>query len=204
MYFSQVCYLWLGILKLKSQKLFSSVFCLCVFCFLQQKWNHSPSIFLFLVIGSSFPLYALPLFFGSVNKAANDAWKWWEHSHAYRQTLSLLLQYERKVHIYKNARKSLLLVEIYWNYSALCLYSISIKYNDFKTSQIWWNWDMLIVMMLTILMCCQVYIRILDNEWNVYRRYTEFRELHSHLRAQFPQVDTFNFPPKKAIGNKVS
>ncbi|XP_062270346.1 sorting nexin-29 isoform X2 [Platichthys flesus] len=48
----------------------------------------------------------------------------------------------------------------------------------------------------------QVYIRILDNEWNVYRRYTEFRELHNHLRGQFPQVDTFNFPPKKAIGNK--
>lgn len=49
----------------------------------------------------------------------------------------------------------------------------------------------------------QVYIRILDNEWNVYRRYAEFRELHNHLRAQFPQVDGFNFPPKKAIGNKV-
>ncbi|XP_012721984.2 sorting nexin-29 isoform X2 [Fundulus heteroclitus] len=48
----------------------------------------------------------------------------------------------------------------------------------------------------------QVYIRILDNEWNVYRRYTEFRELHNQLRTQFPQVDTFNFPPKKAIGNK--
>ncbi|XP_072313020.1 sorting nexin-29 [Eucyclogobius newberryi] len=48
----------------------------------------------------------------------------------------------------------------------------------------------------------QVYIRILDNEWNVYRRYTEFRELHNLLRAQFPQVDTFNFPPKKALGNK--
>ncbi|XP_027892975.1 sorting nexin-29 isoform X2 [Xiphophorus couchianus] len=48
----------------------------------------------------------------------------------------------------------------------------------------------------------QVYIRILDNEWNVYRRYTEFRELHNQLRSQFPQVDTFSFPPKKAIGNK--
>ncbi|KAK5611072.1 Sorting nexin-29 [Crenichthys baileyi] len=47
-----------------------------------------------------------------------------------------------------------------------------------------------------------VYIRILDNEWNVYRRYTEFRELHNQLRTQFSQVDTFNFPPKKAIGNK--
>ncbi|XP_050979849.1 sorting nexin-29 isoform X1 [Labeo rohita] len=48
----------------------------------------------------------------------------------------------------------------------------------------------------------QVYIRILDNEWNVYRRYAEFRTLHNYLRPQFPQVDTFNFPPKKAIGNK--
>ncbi|XP_047233240.1 sorting nexin-29 isoform X2 [Girardinichthys multiradiatus] len=50
----------------------------------------------------------------------------------------------------------------------------------------------------------QVYIRILDNEWNVYRRYTEFRELHNQLRTQFPQVDTFTFPPKKAIGNKTA
>ncbi|MED6232169.1 Sorting nexin-29 [Ataeniobius toweri] len=50
----------------------------------------------------------------------------------------------------------------------------------------------------------QVYIRILDNEWNVYRRYTEFRELHNQLRTQFPQADTFNFPPKKAIGNKMA
>uniref|UniRef100_A0A4W4FAG6 Sorting nexin 29 n=1 Tax=Electrophorus electricus TaxID=8005 RepID=A0A4W4FAG6_ELEEL len=47
-----------------------------------------------------------------------------------------------------------------------------------------------------------LYIRIMDNEWNVYRRYAEFRALHYQLRAQFPQVDTFNFPPKKAIGNK--
>ncbi|CAM4709443.1 unnamed protein product [Leuciscus chuanchicus] len=54
----------------------------------------------------------------------------------------------------------------------------------------------------TVSVALQVYIRILDNEWNVYRRYTEFRTLHSYLRPQFPQVDTFNFPPKKAIGNK--
>ncbi|KAG7253380.1 hypothetical protein CRUP_031281, partial [Coryphaenoides rupestris] len=33
-----------------------------------------------------------------------------------------------------------------------------------------------------------VYIRIHDNEWNVYRRYTEFRELHNHLRTKFPSV----------------
>lgn len=62
----------------------------------------------------------------------------------------------------------------------------------------------IIEMRMLTFVCPQVYIRILDNEWNVYRRYTEFRELHNQLRAQFPQVDTFNFPPKKALGNKVS
>lgn len=62
----------------------------------------------------------------------------------------------------------------------------------------------IIEMRMLMFVCPQVYIRILDNEWNVYRRYTEFRELHNQLRAQFPQVDTFNFPPKKALGNKVS
>ncbi|XP_030067812.1 LOW QUALITY PROTEIN: sorting nexin-29 [Microcaecilia unicolor] len=48
----------------------------------------------------------------------------------------------------------------------------------------------------------QVYVRIKDDEWNVYRRYTEFRCLHQKLLSKFPQVRTFNFPPKKAIGNK--
>ncbi|XP_072916589.1 sorting nexin-29 isoform X1 [Hemitrygon akajei] len=48
----------------------------------------------------------------------------------------------------------------------------------------------------------QVYIRIKDDEWNVYRRYTEFRALHNRLRTKFPTVNTFHFPPKKAIGNK--
>ncbi|XP_033022347.1 sorting nexin-29 isoform X1 [Lacerta agilis] len=48
----------------------------------------------------------------------------------------------------------------------------------------------------------QVYIRIKDDEWNVYRRYTEFRVLHHKLQAKYHQVRSFNFPPKKAIGNK--
>nr|XP_008122513.1 PREDICTED: sorting nexin-29 [Anolis carolinensis] len=48
----------------------------------------------------------------------------------------------------------------------------------------------------------QVYIRIKDDEWNVYRRYTEFRSLHYKLQAKHHQVRSFNFPPKKAIGNK--
>uniref|UniRef100_G1MQG8 PX domain-containing protein n=1 Tax=Meleagris gallopavo TaxID=9103 RepID=G1MQG8_MELGA len=50
----------------------------------------------------------------------------------------------------------------------------------------------------------QVYIRIKDDEWNVYRRYAEFRSLHHKLQSKYHQVRTFNFPPKKAIGNKVS
>uniref|UniRef100_A0A8B9YUR7 Sorting nexin 29 n=1 Tax=Bos mutus grunniens TaxID=30521 RepID=A0A8B9YUR7_BOSMU len=48
----------------------------------------------------------------------------------------------------------------------------------------------------------QVYIRIKDDEWNVYRRYAEFRTLHHKLQNKYPQVRAFNFPPKKAIGNK--
>ncbi|KAF6127351.1 sorting nexin 29 [Phyllostomus discolor] len=48
----------------------------------------------------------------------------------------------------------------------------------------------------------KVYIRIKDDEWNVYRRYTEFRSLHHKLQNKYPQVRAYNFPPKKAIGNK--
>ncbi|XP_077173104.1 sorting nexin-29 isoform X1 [Paroedura picta] len=47
-----------------------------------------------------------------------------------------------------------------------------------------------------------VYIRIKDDEWNIYRRYTEFRSLHQKLQSKYHQVRSFNFPPKKAIGNK--
>uniref|UniRef100_A0A8C0UH91 Sorting nexin 29 n=1 Tax=Cyanistes caeruleus TaxID=156563 RepID=A0A8C0UH91_CYACU len=43
---------------------------------------------------------------------------------------------------------------------------------------------------------------IKDDEWNVYRRYAEFRSLHHKLQNKYQQVRTFNFPPKKAIGNK--
>lgn len=62
---------------------------------------------------------------------------------------------------------------------------------------------MMRIFFLFFFFCLQVYIRIQDNEWNVYRRYTEFRELHNYLRTQFPQIDAFAFPPKKALGNKV-
>lgn len=48
----------------------------------------------------------------------------------------------------------------------------------------------------------QVYIRIRDDEWNIYRRYAQFYALHKSLKKKNPIVNTFNFPPKKAIGNK--
>ena len=48
-----------------------------------------------------------------------------------------------------------------------------------------------------------MYIRIRDEEWNVYRRYAQFYELHKSKKKMFTDVATFPFPPKKALGNKV-
>ncbi|GFY50133.1 sorting nexin-29 [Trichonephila inaurata madagascariensis] len=48
----------------------------------------------------------------------------------------------------------------------------------------------------------QVYVRIRDDEWNVYRRYAQFYALHKILKKKDPIVNTFDFPPKKTIGKK--
>ncbi|XP_002130434.2 sorting nexin-29 [Ciona intestinalis] len=48
----------------------------------------------------------------------------------------------------------------------------------------------------------QIFIRAGDDEWNVYRRYSEFHEFHLQIAKKFPVVETFNFPPKKLVGNK--
>jgi len=48
----------------------------------------------------------------------------------------------------------------------------------------------------------QVYVRIRDTEWNVYRRYSQFFQLHQSLRKKDPIVNSFDFPPKKSMGNK--
>lgn len=48
----------------------------------------------------------------------------------------------------------------------------------------------------------QVFIRIRDDEWNIYRRYAQFYALHKDLKKQDAVVGTFDFPPKKALGNK--
>ena len=48
----------------------------------------------------------------------------------------------------------------------------------------------------------QIYMRIHSDEWNVYRRYTEFHEFHQQLRKKVPAIDKYYFPPKKNIGRK--
>ena len=48
----------------------------------------------------------------------------------------------------------------------------------------------------------QVYLRIRDEEWNIYRRYSDFYALHSDLRKKESLIDSFYFPPKKSVGYK--
>ncbi|KAH9416606.1 Sorting nexin-29 [Dermatophagoides pteronyssinus] len=50
----------------------------------------------------------------------------------------------------------------------------------------------------------QIYVRIKDEEWNVYRRYSQFYSLYRLLKNQYPTTAKYEFPPKKAIGNKDS
>ncbi|XP_046863039.1 sorting nexin-29-like [Xenia sp. Carnegie-2017] len=48
----------------------------------------------------------------------------------------------------------------------------------------------------------QVYIRIKDDEWNVYKRYSDFYALYKKTSKQFKPVAQFTFPAKKIIGNR--
>ncbi|XP_011142398.2 sorting nexin-29 isoform X1 [Harpegnathos saltator] len=48
----------------------------------------------------------------------------------------------------------------------------------------------------------QIYVRIRDTEWNIYRRYAQFYALYRELKKHDAIVATFEFPPKKTIGNK--
>ena len=45
-------------------------------------------------------------------------------------------------------------------------------------------------------------MRIKDEEWNVYRRFSHFYNLNSKLKEKFPILTTIPLPKKKAIGNK--
>ncbi|XP_014781203.1 sorting nexin-29 [Octopus bimaculoides] len=48
----------------------------------------------------------------------------------------------------------------------------------------------------------QVYIRIQDEEWNVYRRYRQFYVFYSKLKKKYPILGQFNFPSKVRVGYK--
>ncbi|XP_076165639.1 sorting nexin-29 isoform X3 [Ptiloglossa arizonensis] len=48
----------------------------------------------------------------------------------------------------------------------------------------------------------QIYVRIRDTEWNIYRRYAQFYALYRKLKKHDTIITTFEFPPKKTIGNK--
>lgn len=48
----------------------------------------------------------------------------------------------------------------------------------------------------------QIYIRIKEDEWNVYRRYSQFYTIHQILKKKYQQISALEFPPKKTIGNR--
>lgn len=50
----------------------------------------------------------------------------------------------------------------------------------------------------------QIYVRIQDEEWNTYKRYNQFHQLHVKLKKLHPLTSKFEFPPKKTIGKKDS
>lgn len=50
----------------------------------------------------------------------------------------------------------------------------------------------------------QVYVRIKDEEWNIYKRYKQFHELQSGMKKKYPLTVKFEFPPKKSFGKKDS
>ena len=49
----------------------------------------------------------------------------------------------------------------------------------------------------------QIYVKLGQDEWNVYRRYAEFYEFHRQLQKNLAEIQEFQFPPKKVIGSKV-
>jgi sorting nexin-29 len=50
----------------------------------------------------------------------------------------------------------------------------------------------------------QIYVKLKNEEWNVYRRFAEFYEFHKQLQRNLQEVNDFQFPPKKVINRKVS
>ncbi|CAF0886504.1 unnamed protein product [Brachionus calyciflorus] len=48
----------------------------------------------------------------------------------------------------------------------------------------------------------QIYLRVKDEEWNIYRRFSHFYSMHSKLKQEYPAIGSISFPKKKTIGNK--
>lgn len=48
----------------------------------------------------------------------------------------------------------------------------------------------------------QIYIRIDDEEWNIYRRYSQFNKLNLLMCKSYPELENFDFPKKKMFGKK--
>ncbi|OWF52733.1 sorting nexin-29-like [Mizuhopecten yessoensis] len=48
----------------------------------------------------------------------------------------------------------------------------------------------------------QIYLRIQDEEWNTYKRFSQFHQFHIKLKKQYPAISRYEFPPKKTIGKK--
>ncbi|XP_038074690.1 kinesin-like protein KIF16B isoform X2 [Patiria miniata] len=47
----------------------------------------------------------------------------------------------------------------------------------------------------------EVQIQVLDERWQVYRRYSKFRELHDYMKRKMPAIGLLNFPPKRLFTN---
>ncbi|XP_050344727.1 sorting nexin-29-like isoform X1 [Nymphalis io] len=45
----------------------------------------------------------------------------------------------------------------------------------------------------------QVFLKIGQEEWNVYHRYAKFYELHTQLKKCHPDIANYKFPPKKTL-----
>ncbi|CAH0701856.1 unnamed protein product [Spodoptera exigua] len=50
----------------------------------------------------------------------------------------------------------------------------------------------------------QIYLKIGQEEWNVYHRYAKFHELHTQLKKCHPDITTYKFPPKKTLRKRDS
>lgn len=144
----QVCVLFVvrrfGIEFSKAVQL--SLFCLCVFpVFCCENGTHLP-LFFFLSCNRLIfsPLYVLPLFFVSLNKAANGAWKWWQHSHAYRRTLSVVAICESEsAHL--QGWEKVILSPISFIYCIVrhCKGSMTNMFiqHYYKTARCWWGFN---------------------------------------------------------------